>query len=682
MLKIRKLKIDIETVQNKKFGAFYSFEPNKLNVIKGSNHSGKTTIVSAIFYCLGMEELFGGQNTKALDSILTSVVPFNGLEYQINESSIYLEIENSDKKVITIKRYSRHIDISPKILYIYDLHLKDLKNSSDKIITYIHDSGSAQNSLGFYKYLENYLGYKLPNVPSYKEGKEVKLYLQVIFNSYFVEQLRGWTDFFATIPNFGIKNPRKRIIEFLLNLDASEFEKNKFKYEQEKERIYSKWIGYVESLKQSVEQISANIELEYDKPISIDKFENSKFKIYFINENDERINLYSDITYKKSTLELLNEQIQKPKSKMDEKLFNIRAKVKKIARKISKINEIIGIKTNELRYSNQELVKVTSEITNLTDLQKIERYIKEDTITSKITKNICPTCQQKIDTSFYSKIEVMGITENKEYLSEQKKILSVYIQSIENEIGQQKEIVTFLKSEYSDTQKIIEYLERDIQLNTNMSSYKEIVDLESKIKSHETVQHYSDTIKEELTVLAREWKKNEMAKTSHNMSDNDRAKITLLEKYFKTYLTDFGYGSKEITQINISKKQFEQYFPVVKIDGRDEKIRINSSASDFVRSLWAYYISLFEVSKSKNGNHIGLFIFDEPAQHAMVESDQKVFLERLSKLDRCQSIVFSSFEDKDNSSVGKEKFTNMINNIAKSNIHIIEIKEHSIQNIT
>lgn len=69
-------------------------------------------------------------------------------------------------------------------------------------------------------------------------------------------------------------------------------------------------------------------------------------------------------------------------------------------------------------------------------------------------------------------------------------------------------------------------------------------------------------------------------------------------------------------------------------------MRINSSASDFVRSLWAYYISLFEVSKEKNGNHIGLFIFDRPAQHAMIENSQIAFLERLSKLNDCQSIVF------------------------------------------
>ena len=187
--------------------------------------------------------------------------------------------------------------------------------------------------------------------------------------------------------------------------------------------------------------------------------------------------------------------------------------------------------------------------------------------------------------------------------------------------------------------------------------------------------------KEELLNLSEEWKLNEMQKTIYEMSFSDNEKITLLEKYFRNYLYDFGYGSKDFEQIKVSKQKFEKYFPIVKIEGRDEKIRINSSASDFVRSLWAYYISLFEVSRKYRGNHIGLFIFDEPAQHAMNESSQKTFLERLSKLDTCQSIVFSSFEDKDDNEVGKEKFRDMIENIDKSKINIIEIDGYSIKEV-
>lgn len=680
MLKIRKLKIDISTLGEKKFGCYYEFEANKLNIVKGTNHSGKTTLVSAIFYGIGMEELLGGQNTKALDSILTSVVPFERTEYNITESTIYLEVENANNKIITIKRYAKHVDIDPRIAYIYENPLDEISEEL-KLITYLHDKGSAQNPLGFYKYLADYINYDLPFVPSYSD-KEMKLYLQVIFNAYFVEQLKGWTDFFATIPSFNMKEPKKRIVEFLLKLEASEFETDKFNYEVEKERINTKWIQYITKVRSEIEEISANIDIKYETPVSIDQFKDSKFEIFFINEDEEKIKFNQAIqNIDVKTKELYNEMTT-PKDKNEEKLFEIRGKLKNIARKISKLNEIINIKTTSLEQSKNELQKIESEITKLTDLQKIKRYIKDDTITSKIAKGVCPTCHQEVESSFYSKIAVMGIDDNKEYLVAQKKILEVYIKSIKKEIEQQKEIILFLTKEHEDTQGIIRYLEKDIVLNTNMATYKEIVNLETKMRLYKKVEKYVYTIKIELNTLADEWKKNEMNKTSYDLSFNDNQKIESLQRYFKKYLFEFGYGSKDSDQIHISKKPFEQYFPVVKIFDKDQKIRINSSASDFVRSLWAYYISLFEVSKEKNGNHIGLFIFDEPAQHAMIESSQIAFLERLSQLDGCQSIVFSSFEDKDNSPEGKEKFDNMIKDIDKSKIKILEIEEHSIKIIT
>jgi len=122
-----------------------------------------------------------------------------------------------------------------------------------------------------------------------------------------------------------------------------------------------------------------------------------------------------------------------------------------------------------------------------------------------------------------------------------------------------------------------------------MAVYKEVVDLESKEKFYKKTIKDILIQKEELVSLSKDWKKNEMNKTTFEMSFLDNKKITSLETYFTRYLYDFGYGSKDFDQIKVSKQKFERYFPIVKIEGRNEKIRINSSASDFVRSLWAYF---------------------------------------------------------------------------------------------
>lgn len=98
MLRIQKLNIDIETA-DKKFGREIKFSTEGLNIIKGDNHSGKSTIASAIFYALGMEELLGGKNTVAIDSILKNQVPYDkGIDLDIKTSSVTVEVLNLSGK--------------------------------------------------------------------------------------------------------------------------------------------------------------------------------------------------------------------------------------------------------------------------------------------------------------------------------------------------------------------------------------------------------------------------------------------------------------------------------------------------------------------------------------------------------------------------------------------------------
>ncbi len=83
-------------------------------------------------------------------------------------------------------------------------------------------------------------------------------------------------------------------------------------------------------------------------------------------------------------------------------------------------------------------------------------------------------------------------------------------------------------------------------------------------------------------------------------------------------------------------------------------IKSDSSASDFVRLIWSYLIALYKASSSQRGNHPGLILFDEPAQHSMSTKSVNQMLDTLAKTSGLQSIVAASFdenEDTFNSSV-------------------------------
>src|SRR3954464_12127707 len=101
MLKIRAIKLEVNTTTGL-FGAKHEFTTG-LNIIRGDNSTGKSSLFQSILYCLGFEELLGGKNEKTMQSVLKDQVEFpRNTLHNITQSFVYLEIEN--KEIVTIKR--------------------------------------------------------------------------------------------------------------------------------------------------------------------------------------------------------------------------------------------------------------------------------------------------------------------------------------------------------------------------------------------------------------------------------------------------------------------------------------------------------------------------------------------------------------------------------------------------
>lgn len=101
MLKIKAIKLEVNTTSGL-YGAQFQFD-NGLNIIRGDNSSGKSSLFQSIIYALGFEELLGGKNEKTMQSALKDQVEFPKDKFhQIVQSYVYLEIEN--ESIITIRR--------------------------------------------------------------------------------------------------------------------------------------------------------------------------------------------------------------------------------------------------------------------------------------------------------------------------------------------------------------------------------------------------------------------------------------------------------------------------------------------------------------------------------------------------------------------------------------------------
>ena len=82
MLRINAIKIEVNTTDGL-YGTFNTFSEG-LNILKGDNTTGKSTLVQSIFYGLGLEELIGGRGEKTMQSVLKDVVKGpSKKEYQV-----------------------------------------------------------------------------------------------------------------------------------------------------------------------------------------------------------------------------------------------------------------------------------------------------------------------------------------------------------------------------------------------------------------------------------------------------------------------------------------------------------------------------------------------------------------------------------------------------------------------
>ncbi|MGX5498998.1 hypothetical protein [Bacillus toyonensis] len=646
MLKINNLEIRVLTTENNLVMGLSSTFNDGLNLITSNNKntSGKSTVISTILYCLGMEEIIGGKGYKVLSTGLTNIIwDENRTEYKVIGSNIYLEITNG-KNPITIYRTTNDMNRDSSLITVYYSTLKNISEKETKSEDmYVHSPNSAKNKRGFFAFLESYLDLKLPDVPSYK-GANVKLYLQNIFAAMVIEQKRGWGDILVRVPNYSIIEPKKRTIEYILNLDALSIEKNKADIKIKKEKLISEWEKLFIELKSKV--FPFNIIGLNSSPILIeeDMINKRMIKLTSSDENKEDIPAEEFINTLKEKLRELSRSMVKKNNDEEEGLkFELEEvdiqlnKLGQFERELIQKREMNKAEINKFQKNYNLLLE---DIQNNKDAKKLQSLGSKEKIMSFDSQ--CPVCNQSIQDSLlvnqqYSK--VMSLDDNITHLNDQAKLFSSMIQQRQEQkihLDKQSKEISGAKSNLMSLKKA---LLNDIYSLTGAYSETNILKrmkLEGEINSSEEKVNLLQDIIPTFVQLSSKWKKiieaeKKVPKT--RLSDNDKKKLKFLKEKFTKNLTDFNYRSvSDVKEINISETT---YMP--EISSYD--LKYDSSASDNARAIWAFTLALLETSNKFNGNHPGLIIFDEPIQHSIIADDMEALFKKMTQLENEAQII-------------------------------------------
>lgn len=652
MLHINALRLEINTT-NGLYGTTISFDSG-LNIIKADNTSGKSTLFQSIIYALGFEELIGMKNERTMQSVLKDTVEDGDKKYQVLQSTVHLEIYNG-KQIVTIKRSVVNEKRKPQLVDVTFGALITLNEVGETKQMYLHDKGSATDEIyGFHSFLEEFLGWNLPNVID-NNGNKTKLYMPLIAPAFILEQKSGWSSFFATIPYYGVKNAEERVIEFLLDLDVFQNEQAKISLNIDKRVLQEKWGIVFDDFQSLAQRGNAEVVGLESYPVIINDLSEIYFRVLrkdkyllipdliqdFTDEfnelnNQTEITVGENIERNQTRLTILNNgllSLSLRQQQLADELLHEKEKFKQYIQQIKTVQEDL-----EKNKSAQKMLKLGADLP------------------THIASQICPTCGQTTNDSLLpAGVDQvpMQINDNINFLSSQLKMLETFVKSQRSKLIEKDRTNAEYNDRLSQVRQEIRNLKRDLVSDERMPS-EEL--LERKINARRSVTFYIDLLekvdllKNRLKKLSDEWdsiKRKEANLAGDFFSAEDRRKLQYMQDKFLDLLAKFNYQSKDRSAIKIST---EKYLPVIEVKLPNEKqksydIRFDSSGSDHIRCMWAYYLALLLTSQKLEGNHPGLLMLDEPQQQSASTIDFHEFLKELSSHTESQTLVFASFQN-------------------------------------
>lgn len=675
MLRINRLRVEINTA-NGMYGIDESFKRGLNFVTSKENTCGKSSILAAIYYCLGFEQILGGVagiGGKVLTSTFKNTIDDNGKSWNVTESGAYLEISNGSEE-ITIYRSIKAENKDNRLITVYfskyDLISNPKIQSED---FYVNIQYAATSQRGFHAFLEDFLHLNLPLVRT-SDGSERKLYLQIIFSAMFIEQKHGWSDILSGMPVFGIRESKKRVVEYILGLDTFKNEKERDRLNSIKTDLENKWEQLIKEIQRHAYSESCDIINIPLHPCVLSERDFSRIAILTVEKTtiDEKNNQlkteYDSLRQLKPRVTDNFKALNTELSETETAILKFEEILRQLMQKLSGINEAIHRLTSDLQL-------ICTDIRNNEDAARLQKFGSEVS-NGQISANICPTCKQRIQDNLLEANPCSGfmsIEENIRHLKAQKSMLEFSLNSRKNARDALQKEKDSYESRLLTLRRLAQTLRSDLFTTTDTEASETIIlkkieiskQIEQLADLQDTFHSFLDNLSD-LSEKCNDYLEQKSRLPKKGISEMDMSKIALLKSYFIDNLRRYHYSSlSSFEGIEISE---ESLLPT--IDGFDMKF--DSSASDGIRTIWAFTLALLQVSIEKDGNHPGVVIFDEPAQQSIVSEDMNSFIQSVSEVSSKSQIIMAI-------TLNSHELIHIIDELGTDKCHKLEIADKAFK---
>ena len=673
MMRIDKLEISIEARANndqnniQHFGRVLDFSSG-LNLVVGDNTSGKTTLVESLFYALGMEELIEGkQGNVTLDKAVKKQFLYteqdgNQCEWSVKESFVRIQLSNTNEKTITIKRKIVSADNRLDIMYVWESPIMTDMEHENCREYYIHkrDDHNQDHKEGFYALLAEFADLPIVHVPARNTDK-VTLYMQTLFTTSYIEQKRGWSDFFANIRSYNIINPKQKVVEYIMDYKTNDELVDSIKLKAKRKELESFWETKVTALKN---YLAYNGLYTDSLQTEIKKQEKSLDELRLVVRNESiEISTYVD-RLKQRIEELENKQKSSQSGNGNEYYLAVIRKYEQHVEDYKKYCIEIVTEADKLDNIREQLKYIDNEVKRYDSLCRVNNII------TTLDVKICPTCHQHLPSGMttQSALTSSQIQDSKNMLMMQRSFLMPMMNRLEKALENKEQNKLYLDMQLRKEKEEVKMIasQNNIDLYPLSTSEQfELVDCKTKVATLDEVEHNTKEKIKQLNIIRNDYIQIcGKIKEIGNIEEKELPTAKMLSA-FRELLRKFNYTSNNIVNEVFFKDENTtyKYLPVVKHGAdNEEEIRADSSASDFIRSIWAYYLTLLTESK----RHPGFLVMDEPCQHSMKEESLQHLFEYCASITDKQTILFCSSQPKTEESEQEEKPGNLIEDIARN----------------
>lgn len=504
-------------------------------------------------------------------------------------------------------------------------------------------------TVGFHWYLAQFLGWELPIVQNY-EGNEVPLYLQCILPFVMTEQTRGWSSIQPPVPSqFRIRDVHKRAVEFLMGLDAHKIALDRQILQMRRAQLEAQWSAQVRQLKELASAAGGIVNALPAEPLT--QWPPTVPPTINVPQSKHWISLSERIRQRTEKKAVLEAQSIPESSSVSE---TVRQELAELETFVANQQAVLSRLIDALAAEEQEVARVQQRLTAIKeDIQqnKDSRTLRQlgSRQGSELDQGSCPVCHQSVLDALVPLAPhqiVMSLDENIEFLQEQNRTFTGVLEQSKRVVAARQQQVHAARADIANARERIQYLRRTLTSSGNSPSIAAVyerVELERDLK--QDAHFYSAFLRASATFasLSEEWQtvQTEIGNLpKDDLSSTDHRKLESWGVSIQKQLQDYDFRSFPITEITLSPLTYRP-----EIEGFEMQTTI--SASDLIRTIWAYQYGMLEVARTASTHHPGLLVFDEPRQQSTHDVSFLELLKRVAQSAKFgQQVILFTSEDK------------------------------------